>query len=275
MASSDGTDPRAVTIGVDVGGSAIKIAPVDTRTGRLSAERIEVPTPEPSTPEAVIAEIARVLRRVDADMPGPARSRPIGATVPSVVVDGVVKTAANIDPAWVDFPGEARLAEALARPVRLLNDADAAGIAEMRFGAGNGRAGTVIVLTLGTGVGSAIFVDGTLVPNTELGHMELRGGDAEKRSAASVRTRERLSWPDWAANLDEHLAAIHKLFWPRLFILGGGISEDADEFIPRLTVPCEIVPAALQNDAGIVGAALVASARGTADATREPEPARR
>ncbi|HEU4571971.1 MAG TPA: ROK family protein, partial [Candidatus Limnocylindrales bacterium] len=141
------------------------------------------------------------------------------------------------------------------------NDADAAGIAEMRFGAGRDRVGTVILLTLGTGVGSAIFVDGRLVPNTELGHMEIRGRDAEDRSAAIVRVREHLSWEQWAANVDEHLLAIHRLFWPQLFILGGGVSEDADRFLPLIRVPCEIVPAGLRNDAGAVGAATLAVER--------------
>ncbi len=255
----------AVAIGIDVGGSAIKAAGVDTAAGTLATRRREVDTPQPSTPAAVIDVIVGLVDEVERDLreggrgTGDGGRHPIGITVPSVVVEGVVKTAANIDPGWVDFRAADTLSKRLSRPISLLNDADAAGIAEMRFGAGRGRTGTVIALTLGTGVGSAVFVDGRLVPNTELGHMELRGGDAEDRSAAIVRVRERLSWEAWAANLDEHLRAIHRLFWPRLFILGGGISADADRFVPLLTVPCEVVPARLRNDAGAIGAAMVAA----------------
>jgi polyphosphate glucokinase len=249
----------AIAIGVDVGGSRIKAAAVDTETGRLTVQHLRQKTPTPSTPEAVIEAILGLVRRIDrsANAPG----CPVGVDVPSVVVAGVVKTAANIDHGWIEFPAEARLREALDRPVVLLNDADAAGIAEMRFGAGRGRDGTVVALTLGTGVGSAIFVDGALVPNTELGHMEIRGRDAERRSSAVARLRGGLSWKAWAADLDEHLHAIHRLFWPQLFVIGGGVSSDADRFLPLLTVPCEVVPAALLNDAGLVGAAMVAAER--------------
>ncbi|HEY3522744.1 MAG TPA: ROK family protein [Candidatus Limnocylindrales bacterium] len=253
-----------VAIGIDVGGSAIKAAAVDTETGRLMTSRLESDTPDPSTPDAVIDEVAHLVEQVEAALdrdtaPVAGDRRAVGVTLPCVVVDGVVKTAANIDEAWVDYPGADALSRRLLRPVALLNDADAAGIAEMRFGAGRDRRGTVIALTLGTGVGSAIFVDGRLVPNTELGHMELRGDDAEHRSAAIVRVREKLSWEAWAANLDEHLHAIHRLFWPTLFILGGGISADADRFLPLLTVPCEVVAARLRNDAGATGAAMTAA----------------
>jgi polyphosphate glucokinase len=246
----------AIAIGIDVGGSAIKAAAVDTETGRLTTDRIRVRTPKPSTPGNVIDAIVALVGRIDrqAGTSGCA----IGVDVPSVVIAGVVKTAANIDAAWIEFPAEDRLRAALDRPIALLNDADAAGTAEMRFGAGRGRHGTVIALTLGTGVGSAIFVDGTLVPNTELGHMEIRGRDAESRSAANARLRDGLSWKAWTADLDEHLHAIHALFWPHLFIIGGGVSHDADRFVPDLTVPCDVVPAALLNDAGTVGAAIVA-----------------
>ena len=247
----------AVAIGIDVGGSAIKAAGVDTATGSLVSTRLEVDTPEPSTPDAVIDAIAELVAEVESELADGGR-HPIGVTLPSVVVDGIVKTAANIDPGWIDYPGGDALSRRLSRPVALLNDADAAGIAEMQFGAGRDRTGTVIALTLGTGVGSAIFTDGRLLANTELGHMELRGDDAEHRSAAVVRVREHLTWEAWAANLDEHLLAIHRLFWPGLFILGGGISADAERFLPLLTVPCEVVPARLRNDAGATGAAMVA-----------------
>jgi polyphosphate glucokinase len=249
----------AIAIGVDVGGSRIKAAAVDTDTGRLTIEHLRVKTPTPSTPEAVLDAIFGLVRRIDAS--ANASGCPVGVDVPSVVVGGVVKTAANIDHGWIEFPAESRLRDGLRRSIVLLNDADAAGIAEMRFGAGRGRDGTVIALTLGTGVGSAIFVDGVLVPNSELGHMEIRGRDAERRSSAVARLRGGLSWKAWAADVDEHLHAIHRLFWPQLFILGGGVSSDADRFLPLLTVPCEVVPAALLNDAGLVGAAMIAAER--------------
>lgn len=252
-----------VAIGVDVGGSGIKGAAVDTGTGALVSDRIRVVTPQPSTPEACIAVIVRIVERISRSSP-PAAGTPVGCGVPGVVIDGVVRTAANIDPGWVGYDADEALEQRLRRPVFMVNDADAAGMAEMRLGAGRGRDGTVILLTLGTGTGSAIFVDGRLVPNTELGHMEIRGRDAERRSAAVARVRRGLSWKAWAADLDEHLHAIHKLFWPQLIILGGGVSKNADKFIPRLSVPCEVIPAAMRNEAGIVGAALVAVGRAEA-----------
>ena len=252
-----------VAIGIDVGGSGIKGAAVDTATGALVSDRIRIVTPQPSTPEACIAVIVRIVERISRAFP-PAAGTPVGCGVPGVVIDGVVRTAANIDQGWVGYDADEALERLLHRPVFMVNDADAAGMAEMRLGAGRGRDGTVILLTLGTGTGSAIFVDGRLVPNTELGHMEIRGRDAERRSAAAARVRRGLSWKAWASDLDEHLHAIHKLFWPQVIILGGGVSKNADKFIPRLTVPCEVMPAAMKNEAGIVGAALVAVGRAQA-----------
>lgn len=246
-----------VAIGIDFGGSGIKGAAVDTGTGRLVSERIRIKTPDPSTPAACLAVMVRIVQRIEAQI-GAATPLPVGVGIPSVIIDGVSMTAANIDRGWLDFPIAQALADALGRPVMAINDADAAGIAEMRFGAGVGRTGTVIVLTLGTGTGSAIFFNGQLLPNTELGHMEIRGKDAEKRSAAAARIRRGLSWKAWAADLDEHLQHIERLFSPRLFIIGGGVSKNADKFIPRLTVRAEVVPAALRNEAGIIGAAIAA-----------------
>ncbi len=248
-----------VAIGVDVGGSGIKVAAVDTATGGLASERIRVLTPQPSAPAAVIESIAKLVVRISKSAKVP--TAPVGVTMPSVVVDGVTRTAANIDAAWVDYRADEMLERAMRRQVWVINDADAAGLAELRFGAARDRSGTIIVLTLGTGVGSAIFVDGCLVPNTELGHMEIRGRDAERRSAAAARTRRGLSWKAWASDLDEHMLAIEKLFSPSLFVIGGGVSKNADKFVPRLTVRAEVVPAALRNDAGIIGAALVAAER--------------
>jgi polyphosphate glucokinase len=250
---------RRLAIGVDVGGSGIKCAAVDVERGELATTRLRVPTPQPSSPDRVVPAIIRIIRRSIKEAAVDPKTLAIGVTMPSVVLDGVTKTAANIDPAWVDFDLRTRLGSALPGPVVVLNDADAAGLAEMRFGAGVGERGVVITLTLGTGVGSGLFNDGVLVPNTELGHMEIRGRDAERRSAAAARTRRGLSWKAWAADLDEHLHAIDKLFWPNLLILGGGVSKNADKFIPRLTVRPRVVPASLRNDAGIVGAAMAAS----------------
>lgn len=247
---------RQVAIGVDVGGSGIKVGAVDAATGQLLADRLRVATPNPSTPAAVIRSIARLVKRAGAGLDPNA---PVGVGVPSVVLDGVTWTAANVDPSWIGFDAESALVKALKRPVLVLNDADAAGLAEMRYGAGAGRDGVVLILTLGTGVGSALFNDGHLVPNTELGHMEIRGRDAERRSAAAARTRRGLSWKAWATDLDEHLHAIDWILWPGLIIIGGGVSKRADRFLPLLTVRPPIVPATLQNDAGIVGAALAAA----------------
>jgi polyphosphate glucokinase len=247
---------RGLAIGVDVGGSGIKVGAVDTATGQLVAPRIRVVTPQPSTPDAVVRSIARLVKRAAAGLDP---NTIVGVGVPCVVIDGVTKTAANIDPGWIGFDAGSALGKVLKRPVHVLNDADAAGLAEMRFGAGAGKDGVVLMLTLGTGVGSALFNDGRLVPNTELGHMEIRGRDAERRSAAAARTRRGLSWKAWTADLDEHLHAIDRILWPGLFILGGGVSKRADRFIPRLTVRPPVVPATLENDAGIVGAALAAA----------------
>jgi len=258
------TDPTAASptegrlaIGVDVGGSGIKAAVVDVDTGQMRSERLRVATPTPSTPDRVSASIGRLVRRLAAATPVP-DATPVGVGLPGVAIDGRLMTAANIDPAWVGYPIAERLSKALKRRVEIVNDADAAGIAEMRFGVGAGKPGTVIFLTLGTGVGSGVFVDGTLVPNTEFGQLEIGGRPAERRSSSAARTRRALSWKAWAQDLDEHLQRIADLMWPTLFIVGGGVSKNADKFIPRLTVRTPVVAARLRNDAGIVGAAIVA-----------------
>ena len=255
-ASGTGQTGR-LAIGVDVGGSGVKASVVDTVSGDMVSERLRVATPQPSTPDRVSATISRLIRRLvkAADLPADA---PVGVGLPGVAIGGQLKTAANIDPAWVDFPIADKLSKSLKRRVEIVNDADAAGIAEMRFGVGAGKAGTVIFLTLGTGVGSGVFVDGTLVPNTEFGQMEIRGRPAERRSASAARNRRGLSWKAWAQDLDEHLQRIEDLMWPTLFILGGGVSKNGDKFIPRLTARTPVVAAQLRNDAGIIGAAIVA-----------------
>lgn len=247
-----------IAIGVDVGGSGIKAAVVDTESGRLRSERLRVPTPQPATPERVNASIGRLVRRL-AKASGISDSAPVGVGLPGVAIGGRLLTAANIDAAWVDYPVADSLGKALKRRVSVVNDADAAGIAEMRFGIGAGRRGVVIFLTLGTGVGSGVFVDGVLVPNTEFGQMEIRGRPAERRSASAARVRKGLSWKAWAMDLDEHLERIEELMWPTLFILGGGVSKNGDKFIPRLQRRAPVVAATLRNDAGIIGAAIVAA----------------
>ena len=248
-----------IAIGIDVGGSGIKAAVVDVEAGRFRSERLRVATPNPSTPDAVLGSVARLIKRL-AESGGLGDATPVGIGLPGVAIGGTLKAAANIDAAWIDFPVVERLTRLIGRPVSIINDADAAGIAEMRFGVGREQPGVVIFLTLGTGVGSGVFVDGTLVPNTEFGQMEIRGRAAEKRSAAAARTRRGLSWKAWTTDLDEHLDRIQQLMWPNLMILGGGVSKSADKFIPRLTVRCTVVPAQLRNDAGIIGAAIVAAA---------------
>ena len=257
-----------MAIGIDVGGSGIKAAVVDVDAGRFASERVRVATPIPATPEAVIASIGRIVRRL-AKAHALGASIPVGVGLPGVTLDSTLKSAANIDPAWVDFPVVERMRKATGRPVTIVNDADAAGIAEMRFGVGRDKPGVVIFLTLGTGVGSGVFVDGILVPNTEFGQMEIRGRAAERRSAAAARVRRGLSWKAWAQDLDEHLHRIDDLMWPNLMILGGGVSKNADKFIPRLTVRCPVVPAQLRNDAGIIGAAIVAVGDATSQQAEE------
>jgi polyphosphate glucokinase len=262
-----------IAIGVDVGGSGIKAAVVDVESGRLRSERLRVPTPQPATPAAVSGTIVRLVNRlVTSSGIGP--SIPVGLGLPGVAIDGRLMSAANIDPGWVDYPVAQNLGAALKRSVTIVNDADAAGIAEMRYGVGRGTHGVVIFLTLGTGVGSGVFVDGTLVPNTEFGQMEIRGRPAERRSASAAKVRKSLGWKAWALDLDEHLQRIEDLMWPTLFILGGGISKNAEKFIPRLQRRTPIVAASLGNDAGIIGAAVVA-ADGLEDArsTRDDVPA--
>jgi len=230
---------------------------VDLATGALASPRHRIPTPQPSAPVAVLPAVRHLADLIAVEAGGD--RRPVGVTFPAPILDGRTMTAANVDADWIGYPAETALSNAVGVPVSLVNDADAAGIAEMRYGAGRGEKGTVLLLTLGTGVGSALFVDGRLVPNTELGHLEIRGKDAERRSSAAQRTIRRLSWPEWAVLLDEHLRAIERLFWPDLMILGGGVSKNAARFVPLLTVRCRVVPAALKGDAGIVGAALFAA----------------
>ncbi|MFF2195082.1 polyphosphate--glucose phosphotransferase [Streptomyces sp. NPDC058157] len=239
--------------GVDIGGTGIKGAPVDLDRGEPAQERHKVLTPHPATPEGVAGGVAEVVRHFSWD-------GPIGVTFPGVVTHGVTRTAANVDKAWIGLDAAALLSATLdGRPVTVLNDADAAGVAEMTYGAGRGVPGTVVLLTLGTGIGSAVFRDGRLVPNTELGHLELKGHDAETRASVKAKEDGDLSWERWAHRLDKYLAHVEMLFSPDLFILGGGVSRKPEKFVPLLkNVRAQIVPAKLQNNAGIVGAAMAA-----------------
>ncbi len=241
-----------IVLGVDIGGSGIKGAPVDLDKGELAAERLRIPTPQPATPEAIAATVAELVRHFS-------WQGPIGCGFPAAIRNGSVLTAANVDQSWIGTNGAELFGRTTGSPVTLLNDADAAGLAEMHFGAGAGRQGTVFVITVGTGLGTALFRDGVLVPNTELGHIILRGRDAEKYASGAVRDRLELSYARWAKRFDRYLHRLEELFWPDLFIVGGGISKKHEKFLPLLTVTTATLPATLRNEAGIVGAALAAS----------------
>jgi polyphosphate glucokinase len=235
--------------GIDVGGSGIKGAPVDTETGELLAERVRVKTPKPATPEAIVQTAVEVVRRSGLD-------GPVGCGFPAVIKGGVVRTAANIDKAVIGFDMQGRLEQELGSPVRVVNDADAAGLAEMRWGAGREEAGVVLMLTLGTGIGTSLFIGGRLLPNTELGHIEVRGEEAEHRASDGARKREDLSWKEYAGRLDEFLHRIEDLLWPDVIVVGGGISKKSEKFFPHLTARTRVVRAEMLNEAGIAGAAL-------------------
>ncbi|PFG41337.1 polyphosphate glucokinase [Georgenia soli] len=244
----------AVGFGIDIGGSGIKGAPVDLATGELTAERVRIPTPSPSLPRAVAETVAELVARFD--LPDPA---PIGLTFPAPIKHGVVPFIANLDKSWTGIDVPALMSEAIGREVVAVNDADAAGVAEVAFGAARGVPGVVLVTTLGTGIGSALIVDGTLVPNTELGHLEIDGHDAEDRAASSVKESEGLSWEDWAQRLQRFYETVEMLFSPELIVVGGGVSKKHEKFLPLLRTTAPVVPAALRNTAGIVGAAHLAA----------------
>ncbi|HLR99694.1 ROK family protein [Mycolicibacillus parakoreensis] len=250
--STTGSVPRDHGFGVDVGGSGIKGGIVDLNTGQLVGDRFKLPTPQPATPPAVARTVAAVVRELDWD-------GPLGVTYPGVVKNGQVRTAANVDKGWIganvrDVIG----AELPGQDVTVLNDADAAGLAEVRFGAGREHSGVVVLLTFGTGIGSAVIHDGVLLPNTEFGHIDVGGKEAEHRAAASVKERKDWSYAKWARQVSKVLAAIEKAIWPDLFIAGGGISRKAHKWLPLLDSDTPVVAAALQNTAGIVGAAMAA-----------------
>jgi polyphosphate glucokinase len=239
-------------LGIDIGGSGIKAAPVDTKPGKLLAERVKLETPQPAVPDAVAKTVGQLVEAFS--WTGPA-----GITFPGVVVDGTTLTAANLDPTWLGLDTRALFSKVTGLSTTLINDADAAGLAEMAFGAGAGQQGTVLMVTLGTGIGSALFRAGLLVPNTEFGHIEIRGREAEHRASERAKEQHALSYEKWAERVNEYLQVMERLTAPDLIIIGGGISRKADRFLPFLTgLRATVVPAALQNDAGIVGAALAA-----------------
>jgi polyphosphate glucokinase len=244
-------------LGIDIGGSGIKGAVVDLDTGELRTKRKRLRTPRPSTPEAVAASVSQLCEHFE-------WNGPVGCGFPAAVRNGLVLTAANIDNRWIGTDGVGLLSEAVGRRVSLINDADAAGIAEMSIGAGQGLPGTVFVVTIGTGLGTALFVDGRLVPNTELGHIEIRGQAAETRASDAARDHEGLTWKQWARRFNRYLERLEALFWPDTFILGGGGAKKFDRFHRYLDLETAVIPAQVLNNAGIIGAALHTQANGRA-----------
>lgn len=253
-AASQSPTDRPV-LGIDIGGSGIKGAPVDLTKGEFAAERVRIDTPAKSTPENVAKVVAQIVGAFT-DQIG---DGPIGITIPAVVTHGTTRSAANIDKSWIDHPAEKTFEDVLERDVVLVNDADAAGVAEVQYGAAKGYQGVVLLTTLGTGIGSALIIDGVLVPNTEFGHIEVDGHDAEKRASAKYKEDKDLSYKDWAKkHLQRYYEVLESLTWPDLFVVGGGVSKKADRFLPLLKLNAEIVPAKLENQAGIIGAAYLA-----------------
>ncbi len=251
------TEKPTVALGIDIGGSGIKGAPVDLVTGEFLEDRFKLSTPTKSTPEAVAAVVDQIAEQFLKTLPADA---PIGVTIPGIVRHGVVKSAANIDKSWMGCNGEKLFSKTLGRHVHLVNDADAAGVAELRYGAAKGKEGLVILTTLGTGIGSALMYDGVLIPNAEVGHLQLDGFDAETRAAASAKEREGLSYEEWATQrLQPYYSFLEFLFSPDLFVVGGGVSRKADKFLPFLKLETPIIPASLKNAAGIIGAAALAA----------------
>ncbi len=242
-------------LGFDVGGSGVKGGIVDLKPGRLITDRVRYPTPQPATPQAITKLISSMVDEF-------AWKGTVGVAIPSIVRQGIVHSAANIDKSWIGDHASRRFSRALQRKVPVINDADAAGLAEMHYGAGRARRGVVILLTFGTGIGSAIFVDGELLPNSELGHLEFRGGEAEAWASAKAREDGKLSWKRWGARVNRYLEHLEFLFSPDLFIVGGGVSKESEHFFPYLDTQARIVAATLRNRAGIIGAAWQARYRG-------------
>jgi len=243
-----------IAIGIDIGGTGIKGALVDVKNGEMIGDRVRVETPEGGSTDDIIATVKSLLKK----LPESPEDTPVGICFPAVVQHGVTKSAANISKKWIGFDADKAFTKALGREVHLVNDADAAGLAEMRFGAGRAERGVVIMTTLGTGIGTAIFFDQKLIPNAELGHLEIDGVDYEAKAAFSAKERENLSWEEWAERLQKYYSTLQRLFSPDLIIVGGGVSKEHKNFLPLLDIDCEIVPAEMRNNAGILGAARLA-----------------
>ncbi|WP_309080007.1 polyphosphate--glucose phosphotransferase [Zhihengliuella sp.] len=259
MAQDTKTATPATAIGIDIGGTGMKGGIVDLKKGKLVGDRFRIPTPKPSTPEAVADVVGEIVDELMKRDEAPAPGTPIGAAFPAIIDDGVARSAANVDKSWIDADVDAIFTERLGREVHIINDADAAGLAEARYGAGKNVKGSVLAITLGTGIGSAMLFDGKLVPNFELGHLELDGHNAESRASASAREREDLPWDEYSKRLQRYFSHVEFLFSPKLFIIGGGISKRSEDFLPHLDLRTPVVVAELKNNAGIVGAALQAA----------------
>ncbi|MEL4505626.1 ROK family protein [Luteococcus sp. H138] len=244
-------------LGIDIGGSGVKGAPVDLTKGDFAADRFRIDTPQPSTPEAVVGVVGQIVEHFAAEI----GDSPIGITIPAPVRHGKVPMIANLDQTWKGLEAEKFFEDKLGRGVTIVNDADAAGLAEVQYGAAKGTEGVVILTTLGTGIGTAVINDGVLLPNTELGHIELDGHDAESRAAMSAKEREDLSWSDWAERLQRYYETMEMLLWPDLFVVGGGVSKKHEKYLPLLKLSTPIIPAELKNKAGIIGAAWLAAQR--------------
>ncbi|MFM6977767.1 MAG: polyphosphate--glucose phosphotransferase [Micrococcales bacterium] len=243
-----------IAIGIDIGGTGIKAALVDVKNGEMMGDRVRVETPDGGSTDDIIKTVKALIKK----LPSAPDDTPIGICFPAVVQHGVTKSAANISKKWIGFDADRAFTKALGRDVHLVNDADAAGLAEMRFGAGRAERGVVIMTTLGTGIGSAIFYDQKLIPNAELGHLQIDGVDYETKAAFSAKEREGLSWDEWAKRLQKYYSTLQRLFSPDLIIVGGGVSKEHEKFLPLLDIDCEIVPAEMRNNAGILGAARLA-----------------
>ncbi|WP_028279000.1 ROK family protein [Arthrobacter sp. H5] len=249
----------ATVIGIDIGGTGIKGGIVDLARGEIVGSRFRVSTPQPATPDAVAVVVAEIVKELSSRAEAPQPEMPIGVTFPAIIQHGVARSAANVDKSWVDTDVDALFTRVLGRDVHVINDADAAGLAEVRYGAGEGVDGTVLVITLGTGIGSAFIFNGHLVPNAELGHLEIDGHDAETQASAVARERLGLDWDEYSVRLQRYFSHVEFLFSPELFIVGGGISKRSEDFLPNLSLRTRIIPAELKNHAGIVGAALQAA----------------
>lgn len=245
----------ALAVGIDIGGTGIKGALVDTVRGELAGDRVKVPTPDGGDPDAVLTAVVEMV----AGFGEAAAGVPVGVCFPAIVRRGHTMSAANVSKRWIGLDAERMFEQVLARDIHFVNDADAAGVAEARFGAARDVDGLVIVTTLGTGIGSAFVHDGVLIPNTELGHLEIKGDDAERRAAFSAKERDELDWAQWAKRLQRFYRHVEFLFSPELLVVGGGVSKSHAEFLPLLDLATPIVPAALRNNAGILGAAWLAT----------------